>query len=100
MFFSVFSLIPWGFYKNGSGYSGENKKYTTGMLGNLGYSAVHCKITPASLSFVDVSCDYGTIGSITHLGISNPGLDGTNAYDICVVNEFNQRCAPDSAFVN
>ena len=75
-------------------------EYTRGMLGNLGYTSVFCKMVPVLPLITDVSCDYGTIGNITHLGIANPGMDGANANNTCVVNEYNQRCAPDSAYVN
>jgi len=65
------------------------------MLGNLGYSTIHCNIVPI-LDNVEVSCEYGFIGNITQLGITNPGMDGNNAANICVVNDNNQKCAPNS----
>ena len=41
-----------------------------------------------------VSCGFGQIGAVTQLGISNPS-DG-NALDICIVNDLNRACTPDS----
>lgn len=66
------------------------------MLGNLGYSSVNCMIIPLAIADIDISCTYGYIGNITQMGVSNPSLDAPNPNNICVVNEYNDACTPNS----
>lgn len=68
-----------------------------GMLGNMGYSTVNCASMPIEVGSMTVSCGFGQIGAVTQLGISNPS-DG-NALDICVINDFNRVCMPNSSAV-
>jgi hypothetical protein len=65
-----------------------------GMLGNMGYSSVNCANLPVELGSMTVSCNFGQIGQVTYIGVSNP-TDG-NPLDICVVNDLNSACKPDS----
>ena len=69
-----------------------------GMLGNMGYSSVNCANMPIEVGSINVSCGFGQIGAVTQLGVSNP-LDG-NALDICVVNDLNRACVPNSSTID
>lgn len=69
------------------------------MLGNLGYSSVNCQIIPVEVGAIHVSCNYGVIGNVTQIGVTNTG--DSNPVDICVVNSNNQACAPNNSdFLN
>lgn len=55
---------------------------------------------PLETSAVRIACPYGTIGSITQLGVGNQDLErlggAPNPMDICYVNFKNQACVPDN----
>jgi len=81
-------------FTNGTGFGtipANLLGYGSSMLGNLGYSSLQCVNMPADVGALSISCPYGTIGSITQLGIGNQEverLDGSapNPVDICFVN--------------
>lgn len=46
--------------------------YSRMSLGNLGYSSTQCQMVPVDLGKIAMFCPYGTISTITYLGV-NPG---------------------------
>ena len=65
------------------------------VLGNLGYSSIHCDSTPASVEHFGLICPYGTIGEIYDYGL-HENADG-DRFEMCMSDEYMRDCKPDSA---
>ena len=52
------------------------------MLDSLGYSTVKCFSLPVEIGKIEAGCEYGIIGEIFYLGVSN-SKDSTNFIEQC-----------------
>lgn len=79
--FTVMSLLmipAFIYYKKGGAYT-TVKSYEGLSLGNMGYSSTECTIVPLDLNKITMSCPYGIISKVYHIGINPSGMTDKDA---------------------
>jgi len=82
-------------YRTGGGYFYKSKiaqGREVWSLGNLGYSDMECSQVPIGIGKLQMSCPYGTIGSIVDFGVNNVNDDVSPTY--CSTTKANAACTP------
>ena len=107
-YLDIMYTLMWGFiifsllliptihtFKQGGGYGDRARiGYANTMISNLGYSRTECRNIPVSLANLQLSCPYGTIGSVLEYGVNNE--DSGSPPDSCMNNDINKACKPTS----
>lgn len=77
-FMSLLMIPAFIYYKNGGAVHSPTK-YEGLSLGNLGYSSTECTIVPIDLNKITMTCPYGIISKIYHIGINPEGIKDKDA---------------------